>query len=264
MDDLSLYNPEGSVLRKAQLKMLEILDVFDAICRKHNINYWLISGTLLGARRHGGFIPWDDDLDVAVLYEDYKRLLPILREELPESLKLHTKETHKDYWYYWAKIKDTKSRVHEKATQHFDFNEQGIFIDIFSLERMPSIKFKQVADKFLLSVNRYKKAKSLYEKIKYTIMVSFFPVVKFLVSLMRLYAKYLSSSKIYSYSYGIFYYSKYNMKYFLPASEIMFEGKKYKAPNNVDGYLTDKYGPNFMDVPKAANRRVHASKIEFF
>ncbi len=54
------------------------------------------------------------------------------------------------------------------------------------------------------------------------------------------------------------------MEYFLPASEIMFEGKRYKAPNNVDKYLTDKYGSTFMEIPKAANRRTHASKIDFF
>lgn len=58
------YNPDGSLLRNAQLRMLEILIDFDRVCRKHDIKYWLSSGTLLGAVRHGGFIPWDDDLDV--------------------------------------------------------------------------------------------------------------------------------------------------------------------------------------------------------
>ena len=87
MEDLSLYNPEGSELRRMQRKMLEILDAFDAICRKHSINYWLACGTLLGARRHGGFIPWDDDLDVTILLSDYKKLVSVLKEELPRQFK---------------------------------------------------------------------------------------------------------------------------------------------------------------------------------
>src|SRR3954468_21006016 len=106
VDDLSIYNPEGSELRRAQLKMLEILEAFDKICRKHNINYWLVCGTLLGARRHGGFIPWDDDLDIAILQSDYDKLMLILKEELPEHLKLQTQETDKKYWYFHPKIRD--------------------------------------------------------------------------------------------------------------------------------------------------------------
>ena len=58
------FNPDGSMLRKQQLRMLEILLYIDKVCKENNINYWLSSGTLLGAVRHGGFIPWDDDLDI--------------------------------------------------------------------------------------------------------------------------------------------------------------------------------------------------------
>ena len=58
------FNPEGSVLRQHQLRMLELLKVIDCICKKHDIPYWLSSGTLIGAARHKGFIPWDDDLDI--------------------------------------------------------------------------------------------------------------------------------------------------------------------------------------------------------
>ena len=70
----SEYNPDGSILRTVQLNLLDILIEFDRICRKHHIDYWLEYGTLLGAERHGGFIPWDDDLDVSILKKDKKRL----------------------------------------------------------------------------------------------------------------------------------------------------------------------------------------------
>ena len=85
-EDLSRYNPEGSTLRKAQLRMLSILIEVDKICRKHKIDYFVDSGTLLGAVRHGGFIPWDDDLDIAIRREDLPRLRKALQEELPSDM----------------------------------------------------------------------------------------------------------------------------------------------------------------------------------
>ncbi|MBR2061575.1 MAG: LicD family protein, partial [Tidjanibacter sp.] len=72
------YNPDGSALRRDQLELLRMLQVVAEICQKHNISWWLSSGTLLGAARHGGFIPWDDDMDIVLLRKDYKRLAKIL------------------------------------------------------------------------------------------------------------------------------------------------------------------------------------------
>ncbi|MDE5947376.1 MAG: LicD family protein, partial [Prevotella sp.] len=82
------FNPDGSLLRRQQMRMLDILIEVDRICRKHNIRYWLSSGTLIGAVRHKGFIPWDDDLDIEMLLPDYKRLMKVLPEELPENFAL--------------------------------------------------------------------------------------------------------------------------------------------------------------------------------
>ena len=72
------FNPDGSLLRRQQLRMLDILLEVDKICKKHDIRYWLSSGTLIGAMRHDGFIPWDDDLDIEMLRSDYVRLMKVL------------------------------------------------------------------------------------------------------------------------------------------------------------------------------------------
>ena len=74
IEDFSVYNGENTELRKAQMRMLEILVHVSAICDTHAISYWIDYGTLLGAVRHKGFIPWDDDLDISVLKKDYKKL----------------------------------------------------------------------------------------------------------------------------------------------------------------------------------------------
>ena len=83
MEDFSRYNGEGTKLRRLQLRQFEMLKCLDAICRKNNISYWIDFGTLLGAVRHQDFIPWDDDVDISVLEEDYGRLRDVLKKELP-------------------------------------------------------------------------------------------------------------------------------------------------------------------------------------
>lgn len=265
MECLSHYNPEGSDLKRAQKRMIEILDTLDEICRKHNINYYLCSGSALGARRHGGFIPWDDDLDVIILQKDYKRLMAILQKELPENLKLQTRKTDKNYWYYWAKIRDTRSRYFEGYTERFNFQYTGIFIDLFSLEPLPSIKFKRRVDKYLklLNTTTFKSHKGFSRKIKFGLKHGFLPILHVMIYFIRLYYKF-NTSKTNAYSYGIPFYTNHKMEHFTPVGEITFHGKKYMAPNNVDEYLSNKYGQNFMEIPPENKRRTHAFKIDVF
>ena len=105
------FNPDGSLLRRQQLRMLELLEVIDVICRKHQIPYWLSSGTLIGAARHKGFIPWDDDLDIEMLRSDYLRLLKVLPQELPDNLALQTNETDPNYIFIYGKLRDKDSHM---------------------------------------------------------------------------------------------------------------------------------------------------------
>ena len=102
------FNPEGSPLRRQQMVMLEMVKEVDRICRKYDIPYFLYGGTLLGAIRHNGFIPWDDDLDVGLLRKDYQRLMKILPDELPEHMVLQTNDTDPNYFYFFGKAMPTR------------------------------------------------------------------------------------------------------------------------------------------------------------
>ena len=102
------YNPEGSLLRRDQMELLRMLEVLDEICKKHNIRWWLSSGTLLGAARHQGFIPWDDDMDIVLLKKDYKRLEKILCEMQSNEFVFHCMKTDVDYVNWFGKFRKKK------------------------------------------------------------------------------------------------------------------------------------------------------------
>ena len=132
-DDLrARFNPDGSLLRRQQLRMLDILLEVDKICKKHDIRYWLSSGTLIGAMRHE-----DDDLDIEMLRSDYVRLMKVLPSELPDWLALQNDETDPNYFYFYAKVRDRRSRMLEQNGYDRLWREQGIYIDIFPMERHP-------------------------------------------------------------------------------------------------------------------------------
>ncbi len=118
-------------LRKIQLLQLDILKEVDRICRKHGIKYTLCGGSLLGAIRHGGFIPWDDDIDVSMLREDYERFLKICGWELDKrKYFVQTVDTDPGYRWIYGKI-ILKGTVYVRAGQESIKSCNGIFIDIF-------------------------------------------------------------------------------------------------------------------------------------
>ena len=118
------FNPEGSQLWKHQQRMVELLLAFDAICKRHHIRYWLIGGTLIGAARHQGFIPWDDDMDVQMLREDYLKMIEILPRELDETMALQCRQTDENYFFQYAKLRDRRS-VLDRTTAMTGFSRSG-------------------------------------------------------------------------------------------------------------------------------------------
>src|SRR5574344_393106 len=102
-------------IRALQLRILRILKTFHAVCQEHNLTYYITSGTMLGAVRHGGFIPWDDDLDVAMPRADYDRLLSHASEYLPQPFELVSSETDPTYPKAFAKIQDASTTLIERV-----------------------------------------------------------------------------------------------------------------------------------------------------
>lgn len=121
-------------IRPLQLKILETLKTVDEVCRAHGLRYYITAGTMLGAVRHGGFIPWDDDLDIAMPRPDYDLLVQNCREWLPEPLELVSAETDPDYPFPFAKIQNASTTLIER--KHIRYLG-GVYIDVFPLDGVP-------------------------------------------------------------------------------------------------------------------------------
>lgn len=129
------YNPEGSVLRKMQLRMLDMLLYIDKVCKEQNIEWRLDSGNVLGAVRHGGFIPWDDDVDIVLTPKEFKKLVKYLKDNPHHQFVLQDNETDKGFYSpNWAVLRDTKSEYIQNTYVHNARKYKGAQIDIFCYE----------------------------------------------------------------------------------------------------------------------------------
>lgn len=130
---------DKETLRKVQLVQLEIAKEIKRVCDKNGISYFLDGGTFLGAVRHGGFIPWDDDLDVGMLRPDYEKFMKIAPGELDEKYFLQNSETDENYGLAFAKVRKNNTLYQESANEMSKCHK-GIFVDIFPYDNLPDDK----------------------------------------------------------------------------------------------------------------------------
>lgn len=253
------FNPDGSPLRRQQMVMLEMVKVLDSICKKYDIPYFLYGGTLLGAIRHNGFIPWDDDLDVAMMRNDYKRLLKVLPDELPEHIVLQTNDTDKNYFFFVGKLRDKRSFLDEGG---FDsvFKERGIFIDIFPLDKL--LPWTQKLRFQSLAYNFYRKGDGSVSAMKRIRALTWFNRhVSF--PLLRGISR-LSGTKAIMCDYGIPFHNIYNLNDIFHLATHDFEGIQLPVPGNSHNMLQTMYG-DYMQLPADLdNVYHHVERLEFF
>ncbi|MBP3447410.1 MAG: LicD family protein [Clostridia bacterium] len=129
-------------LEALQQEQKHILDEIVAICEQHNLRYFLVAGTLLGAVRHQDIIPWDDDIDIGMPRADYNKFLEIAGELLPEHLFLQTYETDPAYMQNFAKVRNSETTHIEQPVKHLQMNH-GIYVDIFPYDGVPDANWRQ-------------------------------------------------------------------------------------------------------------------------
>ncbi|GHU81786.1 phosphorylcholine transferase LicD [Bacteroidia bacterium] len=256
-----------TTLRQAQLVMLRMFKIIDYICRKHQITYWMCSGTLLGTVRHKGFIPWDDDLDICMIREDYEHFLKVAVEEFPDDMSLQTRELDPHYHYLPlpCKVRDKKSLILSPGFEDEE-SEKGLFIDIFPVDRYHKEPWTFRKEKLIKSYNMFickcmvaahYKDRSFSKKV----LAFFYPIFHFLVKrYLKLAAKLIDRNRglgtdcYAGHGFDTLWKRFFRYDDIYPLIDLEFEGVKFYAPHNPDVYLRALYGANYMTPPPEAKR----------
>ncbi|MBC2179601.1 LicD family protein [Listeria booriae] len=255
-----------------QLKKIEVSILLDVakVCEKHGLTYFLIGGTLLGAIRHGGFIPWDDDIDIAMPRNDFETFQKIAETELPKSLFLHYGTTDAEYYLPIIKIKK-HGTVFEEESISPSIKHKGIFIDIFPLDNakrdtgflfhMKGRILKQMRSILFLKINE--------KTTLYTVAIWKKTLLRMLELvptklLFQLLTSYMQNDTNNSAAYYANYASKYGYQkqtmlktVYEPTAITEFEGYRFRIPGETDYFLRRVYGQNYMDLPPAEKRITH-------
>lgn len=253
-------------LRQLQMIQLEMLVEVDRICRKCGIRYNIIAGTMLGAIRHGGYIPWDDDADVAFLRPEYEKFRIACKTELDQSrFYFQDHRNTKGYRWGYGKLRRKNTLFLRENQEHLPY-KQGVFIDIFPLDGVP--------DKYIL--RRMKNfecfciRKILWSKVGkiaennfwkrqiYKILdkIPEWTVFKYYSSMVR------RGNKKKTKMVRILMFPTPNDEggyyrcWYENSTQIVFEGRTFQGIRDYDSYLSFKFG-NYMELPPADKRKVH-------
>ena len=236
-------------LREYQLEMLEVLKEFARICKENDIQWWLCSGTLLGAARHGGFIPWDDDMDVSMLKKDYRKLVKVMKKMEGSEYFYQCMQTDVEHINPFGKFlrKEGNCNNADKRSKYFKYHGPGL--DVFCIE--PSSRFASHLAKFFYMNLQHP---TMYIKCKWLrhFCIRLVELLNFglLIPLCRLIGL-VNPKKQYHYLLGSgFYGSAFYPKDIFPLKTMSFEGVEFPVPGNTDAYLSTIYGDWHKIPPK--------------
>lgn len=235
------YNPEGSALRRDQKELVRMLCFVADICEKNNITWWLSSGSLLGAARHEGFIPWDDDLDIVMMRKDCLKLEKILHELDSDEFFYQSIRSDVEYTNAFGKFRKKEGRIQTKNRRTPNYKYGGIGFDIFSIEK--TSHFAAHAAKFLYTNLQHPTLYIKNRRIR-RFMIRFVQLINFgfFIPVLRLVGK-INPRGEYHYELGTaFHRSTFFYKDIFPLATAKFEGKEFPVPNDTDAYLTRVYG----------------------
>jgi lipopolysaccharide cholinephosphotransferase len=249
-------------IRPLQLRILDILTAIHKVCEERGLRYYIIAGTLLGAVRHKGFIPWDDDLDIGMPRKDYDLLMANAKEWLPEPFEVVSYETDKNYPLPFAKVQDASTTLIERM--HLKYLG-GIYMDIFPLDGITSNPLKQrlhFARYFYLKKVQYFLYRDPYRHGHGP--SSWIPLLcRRLYTLEEVQEKMRRMQKTYDYDASDFVVDYDDgRKGIMPRSvigkptPILFEDKQVMGVEHPHDYLSQKYG-DYMTIPKGDHQRQH-------
>ncbi|WP_295420851.1 phosphorylcholine transferase LicD [Sulfurovum sp.] len=251
---------DPKTLRQAQRIMLEMLVEFDALCREYGLKYWLDSGTLLGAVRHQGFIPWDDDIDLSMPVEDYEKFQSIAKEALSSDIFFQTKQTDKAFLFDYIKLRSNKASIVEFHEKGREVNyHQGVFIDIFPMRTLPDTSFHHNYYRDIFKLIRATSAVSLHTPKGHDLPQSRKRLVESL-SLMHEGWENKNNKVVYGGEMPDVA-AWFDQNKIFPLKKMAFEGMEFPVPHDPDHYLENIYSFDYMQLPPPEKRIIHAHEV---
>lgn len=262
MDDLdfpttSLF--EKNDVKKVQLRLLEMAKITAEILDRNGIQYSIAYGTLLGAVRHKGFIPWDHDFDFFLFDDGYGKALEALRKELPKDILVHDRQTDPIYWPSWAKVRDLNSIVsNEKYPDEMAYRFHGIHLDLYYLKKIKRSKvdvyIKREAIEFL--VRKYDAGLIRDDVYDQTFAQWSKEYVDILGDLSK---QNDSDEEVYN---NLSWIKEIEIDHIFPLKKYDFEDTQFWGPNNYDAILSQFYG-DYMTIPEFEKRQISYDYVEF-
>lgn len=244
-----------------QKKEYDILVEFDKVCKENNLQYFISAGTALGAVRHKGFIPWDDDIDVEMKRDDYEKLCRLPSNAFPDNLKLRTVYTEVQHPYMFAKLCDLNTTFVEKGTENLDISH-GVFIDIFPMDYVPRDMLKKFlqrvyAEYIWILTAKYREASKPCKLLSRILNIGY--TDKRYKARIRWAEKRMMGRKrtdmLTMLTYGghsIYSRMCFLNKWYKPV-DIQFEDRKFPIMKGYDSYLKVNYG-DYMKLPPKEER----------
>ena len=252
----------SSEQKQLQVIQLKILKEIDKVCREHNLTYWLAFGTAIGAVRHKGFIPWDDDIDLFMMAEDLEKLEE-LQKFFPDNIFVQSRRTDPEYGLMITRVRDSNTTLIEDTEVNRNMNH-GVFVDIYPLYNAP--KERKQHDKFygysllarLLLYGRVPGKHGNVMKLGSKIILALTSKRVRKNQVERIYKKMISQPETgyLTYAYGHTGRMVFPKEYFYPVVRVDFEDMKAPIPENVDKLLTQIYG-DYMKLPPKDKQVVH-------
>lgn len=254
-----------SEIRGIQKKCIQILDIVDEICRKHQIKYSLCGGSVVGAHLYQGCLPWDDDVDLMMTRENYNKFLSIVKQELPEGFSVHNYQLSDTYWSLFTKIINDNTTIVQN-----DGTVSGVFLDITVYDKIPD-NYKRKEDIFLWKVSQVVSIgkvneKSLKSIIRNLILTAFFKDKSRYYRFFQKRVEKNGNTSKYHYSelFGAFCnILPYEPEIFENYIEIQFEGKLYMVVKDYIKYLQTRYNRTDFREPKEKQVASHYQYVDF-
>ncbi len=256
--------PTPVQLEKLKKIELDMLINFVEVCNKLKLKYYLLGGTLLGAVRHKGFIPWDDDIDIGMPRKDYDIFMCKGQELLRENLFLQNIDTDKEYYLNFAKIRNSETTFVESSYRHHRINH-GVYIDIFPLDYFPDDENQRKVFRRKNSMYNLRIAAEFYlpntKTVKFKIATLLLKIVfptamKISRKRERLFKSVEKSSYLANYCGAWGAREIVPKDWYGEGTELCFEGIKVTAPKEYDKWLTQVYG-DYMQLPPVEKQKGH-------